>query len=56
MIEDAKTFHADASVSPALDQSLEAKKHAWSRPTLTTWEVPEETQTPLPSGSDAGIK
>ena len=41
MIEDAKTVHADASVG--LNQS-ETEPQVWSQPTLTTWEVPEETQ------------
>ena len=54
MIKLQETNAAETRVDPTRINQSEIK--AWRQPTLTTWEVPEETQTPLPSGPDAGIK
>jgi hypothetical protein len=43
MMEDTKNVQADASV--LLDQSAKTELREWSQPTLTTWEVPEDTET-----------
>ena len=52
MREDAKTFQAEASAG--LNQSVETELREWKQPTLTTWEVPKETQFPAPhSGNPA---